>query len=290
MSTTNQEYYVPENSRWPIIGALSLFTLFIGFTFWVNGLSIGPIVSGIGFIMLAYLFYGWFSNIVEESLSNKYNDKVDASFRQGMIWFIISEVFFFLALFGTLFYVRAIALPWLSGDGHLGSSNLLWPEFAAQWPLINLPDATNFTAPKEAMGAFGIPLINTVILLTSGVTVTWAHHGLKHDNRKALIIGLAMTVALGVIFFGFQIYEYAHAYNEMDLRLDSGIYGSTFYMLTGFHGFHVTMGTIMLFVILIRSIKGHFTPEKHFAFEGVAWYWHFVDVVWLGLYLFVYWM
>ena len=290
MSTTNQEYYVPENSRWPIIGALSLFTLFIGFTFWVNDLSIGPIVSGIGLLMLAYLFYGWFSNIVEESLSNKYNEKVDASFRQGMIWFIISEVFFFLALFGTLFYVRAIALPWLSGDGHLGSSNLLWPEFAAQWPLINLPDATNFTAPKEAMGAFGIPLINTVILLTSGVTVTWAHHGLKHDNRKALIIGLAMTVALGVTFFGFQIYEYAHAYHEMDLRLDSGIYGSTFYMLTGFHGFHVTMGTIMLFVILLRSMKGHFTPEKHFAFEGVAWYWHFVDVVWLGLYLFVYWM
>lgn len=290
MSTTNQDYYVPEDSQWPIVGALALFTLFFGFALWVNSVQAGPIVSGVGFIMLAYLFYGWFSNIVEESLSSKYNSKVDASFRLGMIWFIVSEVFFFIALFGSLFYVRAIALPWLDGDGHLGSSALLWPDFTTQWPLLSLPDASNYVPAKEAMGAFGIPLINTVILLTSGVTLTWAHHGLKHDNQKTLIIGLAMTVSLGVIFFGFQVYEYAHAYHEMDLTLESGIYGSTFYMLTGFHGFHVTMGTIMLFVILLRSLKGHFTADNHFAFEGVAWYWHFVDVVWLGLYLFVYWM
>ncbi|MBV1871247.1 MAG: cytochrome c oxidase subunit 3 [Gammaproteobacteria bacterium] len=290
MSTTNQDYYVPEDSQWPIVGALALFTLFFGFALWVNSVQAGPIVSGVGFIMLAYLFYGWFSNIVEESLSSKYNSKVDTSFRLGMIWFIVSEVFFFIALFGSLFYVRAIALPWLDGDGHLGSSALLWPDFTTQWPLLSLPDASNYVPAKEAMGAFGIPLINTVILLTSGVTLTWAHHGLKHDNQKTLIIGLAMTVSLGVIFFGFQAYEYAHAYHEMDLTLESGIYGSTFYMLTGFHGFHVTMGTIMLFVILLRSLKGHFTADNHFAFEGVAWYWHFVDVVWLGLYLFVYWM
>lgn len=290
MSESNQHYYVPENSQWPIIGAVALFTLFFGFAFWVNGVSVGPFISAVGLGLLGFLFFGWFSSVIGESLSDKYNSKVDASFRQGMIWFIVSEVFFFAALFGSLFYVRAIALPWLGGEGHLGSSNLLWPDFAAHWPLLALPDATGYTPPKEAMGALGIPLINTIILLTSGVTVTWAHHGLKNNNRKSLILGLILTVALGVAFFTLQAYEYHHAYSEMDLKLQSGIYGSTFYMLTGFHGFHVTMGTIMLFVILMRSIKGHFTPEKHFAFEGVAWYWHFVDVVWLGLYLFVYWM
>jgi len=140
------------------------------------------------------------------------------------------------------------------------------------------------------MGPWPIPTINTALLLLSGVTVTWAHHALREGKRQQVIQGLAATVALGAIFMGFQVYEYIHAYNDLNLKLTSGIYGSTFFMLTGFHGFHVTMGAIMLFVVLIRVMKGHFTPENHFAFEGAAWYWHFVDVVWLGLYVVVYWM
>ena len=188
-----------------------------------------------------------------------------------------------------MFYLRAITLPYLGGDGQLGSSNeFLWPDFNYVWPLIEMPDASNFTTPKEPMGPWGVPLINTIILLSSGGTLTWAHWGLKENNQSKLVLGLAMTVALGLIFFGFQTYEYMHAYQDLDLELTSGIYGSTFYMLTGFHGFHVVIGTTMLIVILVRSMKGHFTEENHFAFEAVAWYWHFVDVVWIALFIFVY--
>jgi cytochrome c oxidase subunit 3 len=140
------------------------------------------------------------------------------------------------------------------------------------------------------MGAWGLPALNTLILLTSGATVTWAHWGLLKNNRSQLIWGLALTVLLGVLFIMFQAIEYSHAYSELNLKLTTGAYGSTFFLLTGFHGFHVTIGTIMLTVILFRSVAGHFKPEHHFGFEGVAWYWHFVDVVWLGLFIFVYWL
>ena len=136
----------------------------------------------------------------------------------------------------------------------------------------------------------GLPLVNTIILLTSGATITWAHWGLIKNNRKQLVVGMALTVALGIAFLACQALEYHEAYTEMGLTLGSGAYGATFFMLTGFHGFHVTLGTIMLIVILLRCMKGHFTPEHHFGFEGVAWYWHFVDVVWLGLFIFVYWL
>lgn len=284
------DYYVPEGSHWPIIAVAGIFLTVLGFAFWANSISLGPIFTGVGILIIFYLFYGWFSDVIDESMSGKYSGQVDTSFRQGMMWFITSEVFFFVAFFGTLYYVRNIALPYLSGEGHLGSSNLLWEGFKATWPLTNTPDAEKYVQVKHAMGAGGIPLYNTIILLTSGATITWAHWGLKKESKTHLVAGLACTVALGLIFLGFQAYEYIHAWNDLDLTLNSGVYGSTFYMLTGFHGLHVTIGTVMLIVILIRSIKNHFTAEKHFAFEAVAWYWHFVDVVWLGLYIFVYWL
>jgi len=283
-------YYIPEPSHWPIVAAVGVFVLVTGFVFWLNGLVVGPVFTFAGLGILSYLLYGWLSDVVDESLKGKYDKQVDISFRQGMIWFIISEVFFFASFFGTLYYIRNIAIPYLGGEGHLGSTHMLWEGFTATWPLIHLPDPTNYSEAKEAMGAGGIPLINTIILLTSGVTITWAHWALKKENRTQLILGMLSTVALGVVFLFFQAYEYGHAYSAMNLTLQSGSYGSTFYMLTGFHGFHVTIGTIMLIVITIRCFKGHFTKENHFAFEGVAWYWHFVDVVWLGLYIFVYWL
>ncbi|OUS31760.1 cytochrome c oxidase subunit 3 [Gammaproteobacteria bacterium 45_16_T64] len=290
-TASSEHYYVPEGSRWPIIGVIGIFFVVLGMALWVNDITFAPYLTLTGTLIIAYLFFGWFGDVIDESMSGKYSTQVDTSFRQGMIWFITSEVFFFIALFGTLYYIRAISLPWLGGEGHLGSSNLLWDGFQATWPLLATPGAGGeYVQGKEAMGAGGIPLYNTIILLSSGATLTWAHWGLKKDSKSQLVGGLALTVLLGFIFFGFQAYEYYHAYNEMDLRLDSGVYGSTFYMLTGFHGMHVTIGTIMLLVILIRSIKGHFSHEKHFAFEAVAWYWHFVDVVWLGLYFFVYWL
>ena len=270
---SSEHYYVPDSSKWPIIGVAGIFLTALGFALTVNDISIGAYLSITGILIICYLFFGWFGDVIDESMSGKYSAQVDKSFRQGMMWFITSEVFFFIALFGTLYYIRVISLPWLGGEGHLGSSNLLWDGFKATWPLLATPDAgAEYVQTKEAMGAGGIPLYNTIILLSSGVTLTWAHHGLKKDHHKQLIAGLVMTVLLGLIFFGFQAYEYYHAYHAMDLTLESGIYGSTFYMLTGFHGMHVTIGTIMLMVILVRSIKGHFSNEKHFAFEAVAWY------------------
>ena len=288
MATTSDQYYLPESSHWPIIASISVFVLTLGIALWVNGF--GMALLGIGGLLLAFLFYGWFNQVITESQAGYYNNQVDVTFRQGMLWFITSEFFFFVSFFGSLYYLRNIAMPYLAGDGHLGSSNLLWEGFTGGWPLINLPDASNYSPAKEAMGPSGIPLWNTIILLTSGATLTWAHHGLQKNKRGQLIAGMVMTVALGIIFFCLQAYEYSHAYSEMGLKLTSGSYGSIFYMLTGFHGFHVTLGAIMLMVILLRCLRGHFTPENHFAFEAVAWYWHFVDVVWIGLFIFVYWL
>ena len=290
MTSNEDSYYLPELSKWPVIAATTLFVTLLGVVLWVNGGSIW--ITALGLVGMGYMFFGWFGQVIEESMSGKYNAQVDKSFRMGMAWFITSEVFFFFCFFGCLFYLRTISLGWLGGDGHMGRSNMLWDEFSAAWPLISLPNGGGglYAEAKEAMGPMGLPLANTLILLTSGVTLTWSHHAIKSGHRAQQIWGLGLTVFLGVIFLICQAYEYYHAYQAMGLTLNSGIYGATFYMLTGFHGFHVAMGTLMLFVILVRLIKGHFTAENHFAFEAVAWYWHFVDVVWLGLYLFVYWL
>lgn len=294
--TTNDAYFIPEPSRWPIISAAGVFVLLFGFILWINGVGAGSMITVAGLLMVTYIFFGWFGAVIDESMKGNYGHQVSTSFRMGMFWFITSEVFFFITFFACLFYFRTIAVPYLAGDGHLGTSNILWEGFENVWPLISLPGETNivsgttYTPPKEAMGAGGIPLWNTIILLSSGGTLTWAHWGLKKDSKNQLVLGLMLTVLLGLIFFSLQAYEYMHAYSEMDLKLTSGIYGSTFYMLTGFHGFHVTVGTIMLIVITIRAMKNHFSEENHFAFEAVAWYWHFVDVVWIGLYFFVYWL
>jgi len=243
----------------------------------------------IGLTMMLITIFGWFGTVIRESEKGFYNEQMDRSFRWGMVWFIFSEVMFFAAFFGALFYARVYSVPWLGGETDHGllTQSLLWPKYEAAWP-TNGPDAIGgFFAP---MHAWGLPALNTLILLSSGVTITWAHWGLVEGKRPQLIKGLAATVALGVLFLILQYVEYHEAYKELNLTLNSGIYGSTFFMLTGFHGMHVTIGAIILTVILFRSIAGHFGPHKHFAFEAAAWYWHFVDVVWLGLFIFVYWM
>jgi cytochrome c oxidase subunit 3 len=247
---------------------------------WVNDISNGKSVLMLGFLLLAIMLFGWFGTVIRESEGGLLNKQVDKSFRLAMSWFIFSEVMFFGIFFGALFYARMLSVPWLS-SGDTGS--MLYPGFTGAWPSFGPAGKA-----VQTIHAWGVPAINTLILLTSGATVTWAHWGLLKKNRSQLIIGLALTVALGISFIVLQATEYHHAYTELGLTLGSGIYGATFFMLTGFHGFHVTMGTIMLIVILFRSMKGHFTPEHHFAFEGVAWYWHFVDVVWLLLFVFVY--
>ena len=288
--SASTQYYIPHGSHWPILGSIALFTLFVGVSAFLNELPIGVPLMGVGFALLIVMMFGWFGTVVRESEAATYNDQVDVSFRWGMFWFIFSEVMFFAVFFGALFYARTLSLPWLGGEGSGAATNLyLWPNFEALWP-GNADGPARIGGGFAQMGAWGIPAINTLILLTSGVTVTWAHHGLKANRRGVLIFGLFLTVALGALFVGLQAYEYIHAYQDLNLTLGSGVYGSTFYMLTGFHGLHVTIGAIMLLVMLARSIAGHFTPERHFAFEAAAWYWHFVDVVWLGLFFFVYWL
>jgi cytochrome c oxidase subunit 3 len=283
MLSQSTRYYVPQPSTWPIFGSFALFLMALGAASWFNGAGWGKYLLLIGLVTLFYMLAGWFSTVAHESESGLYNKQVDSGFRWAMGWFIFSEVMFFGAFFGALFYMRVIAIPDLGG---LESQALVWPGFKPSWPTAGPGIAEQFT-PMEAMG---IPAINTLILLSSGATVTWAHWGLLKNNRSQLIWGLVLTIALGLTFLSLQIVEYAHAYEELNLKLTMGAYGTTFFMLTGFHGFHVTVGTIMLIVILFRSVAGHFKPEHHFGFEGVAWYWHFVDVVWLGLFIFVYWL
>ena len=279
-------YYVPHSSRWPFLGSIALFVTMLGIASWFNEVSWGKPTFFVGIALLVAVLFGWFGDVVRESVRGNYNKQVDTSFRMGMIWFIFSEVMFFGAFFGALFYARQFALPWLGGEGDgVMTNTLLWPGYSAAWPTAGPGDVGGVF---QTIPAWGLPLLNTLILLTSGVTVTIAHHALKAGHRKQLLVFLGLTVLLGALFLFFQAEEYIHAYRELNLTLGSGIYGSTFFMLTGFHGAHVMLGTIMLAVMWFRTLKGHFTPENHFAFEAAAWYWHFVDVVWMALFLFVY--
>jgi cytochrome c oxidase subunit III len=278
------KYYVPHSSPWPIYGSVTLFTLMWGAVAtldgWLPAWALLP-----GFLMLALLFIFWFHTVIGENQRGMYNMAVDRSFRMGMMMF-------FAAFFGALFYARDLAVPWLSGDGvKVFTRLLLWNSFDGAWP-TNGPAALGPRANGtfETVPAIGLPAVNTAILLTSSVTITIAHHALLTGHRTRLKIFLAATFLLGFSFVYLQAMEYHEAYTELGLQLGTGIYGSTFFMLTGFHGLHVTLGAIMLTVIWFRVMNGHFTPQRNFGFEAVSWYWHFVDVVWLGLFIFVYWL
>ncbi|WP_116474844.1 cytochrome c oxidase subunit 3 [Zobellella maritima] len=287
MAVKTESYYVPAQSPWPIIGALGLFLLALGAGMWSAGIAgiYGPVIFGCGTLVMTIMLFGWFGNVIKESHSGLYSAQMDRSFRQGMSWFIFSEVMFFGAFFGALFYARVLSVPWLGGAGNnLMTNEVLWPDFTATWPLTLTPGGIETTA----MGWFGLPLINTIILLSSSVTAHLAHLALLREQRQPLKMWLGVTVLLGVTFLGLQLWEYVHAYHELGLRLDSGIYGNTFFLLTGFHGAHVTLGALMLFIMWLRILKGHFTPAHHFGFQASSWYWHFVDVVWLCLFVFVY--
>jgi cytochrome c oxidase subunit III len=276
-------YFVPQPSHWPILGSCALLLMGTGAAFWFNSYPQGPWLVLAGFCLLLVMMFGWFGTVISESEHHLYNRRVETSFRWGMSFFIFSEVMFFAAFFGALFYVRNISVPDLGGTL---TGRVLWPNYAAQWPTVGPYIQQAFTP----MGAVGIPLINTILLVSSGGTLTIAHHALKAGHRGALKFWLAVTILLGLSFLSLQAYEYTHAYSELNLKLSTGVYGSTFFMLTGFHGFHVTIGAIMLTVMLIRALRGHFDAEHHFAFEAAAWYWHFVDVVWLLLFILVYWL
>lgn len=297
---SDSHYYVPSQSKWPIIGAIAIFLMVLSTALMITGNTIAPILFLISSCLMAYMLFGWFQNVIQESQQGLYSDQLNRSFRIGMLWFIFSEFMFFAAFFGALFYVRTLAIPWIDGQGDKASTALLWPEFSAAWPLLTTPDPEKFATASGVIDTWKLPFLNTVLLLTSSIFITLSHHQLKADNIKSSKFWLALTVILGISFLCVQIYEYIHAYQDLGLTLNAGIYGSTFFMLTGFHGAHVTIGCLMLAIMLIRMHKGHFNKidtvsginnpdsDRLFAFEAAAWYWHFVDVVWLFLFLFVY--
>lgn len=300
-NSTYETYYVPDQSKFPIFASLGLFLFVFGMGNILNDIKAedatgsSTFIALLGFAILGTVLFKWFGTSIRENHQGLPSAQLKRSYVLGMYWFIFSEVMFFAAFFGALFYVRNLAVPWLGGEGEKGVAAILWPNFEAVWPVIANPNEAIFEPPHESMAWRGwgaaltyLPLWNTIILLTSSVTCHIAHVGLKNNNRKQLIGWLGLTVALGIVFLFLQAEEYIEAYEELGLTLDSGIYGSTFFLLTGFHGFHVTLGAFMLAVMLARAIKGHFKPEDHFGFEAASWYWHFVDVVWVCLFFFVY--
>lgn len=289
MNHKPNKYYLPSPSSWPLKASIALICIFTGAANWMHDEWFGPYLFVFGLLMLFYIIYGWFGTVIHENRAGLLqSNQVDRSFRWGMCWFIFSEVMFFGAFFGALFYVRVISVPAL---GELDISHIiLWPDFKAAWPLLKNPNPAAYVGPESVMNAWGVPALNTLILLTSGVTITIAHWSLLKNHRLTMLYSQLATILLGISFLVLQGVEYTEAYVEKGLTLGSGIYGTTFFMLTGFHGLHVTIGTIGLCVILYRMLIRDFNPHNHFAFEAVSWYWHFVDVVWLLLFVFVYWM
>ena len=301
MKQVKQDYFIAEPSFWPLIGSFGLFFTVIGLVQTLHNGGAGPWLMMMGAVLLVITMAGWFSHVIHESEGGLHSRQMDKTYRWGMLWFIVSEVSLFGVFFGALFYARIFSVPELGGvtdewaktlmlTKGLSTHEYLWSQFQATWPLLKNPNPALFPGPKQVVETWHIPALNTLILLSSAVTVTWAHWGLKKNNRAQLNIGLMLTILLGFIFITFQAHEYILAYTEYHLTLHSGIYGATFFTLTGLHAMHVTLGAIMLTVILLRCLRGHFRPEHHFGFEAVSWYWHFVDVVWLFLFIFVYWI
>ena len=292
-SNAAAKYYIPEPSYWPILGSIAVFFTLMGAAHWIHKDASGPYLFGFGFMLLLVMLFGWFGKVIRENQKGLLSHaQVERTFRYAMMWFIFSEVMFFFAFFGALFYVRVFNLDWLGGVTQHGffTHILLWPGFHYSWPLLVNPNNNAFIGPKEVMETWHIPLLNTILLLTSGLTLTVAHAALIKNKRGTMLIFQLLTVLLGIAFLRMQVMEYGMAYLDKGLKLGAGIYGSTFFILTGFHMMHVTLGTIMLIVVFFRMARRHFTQDNHFAFEATAWYWHFVDVVWLLLFIFVYWI
>ena len=281
-------YYIPSPSRHPVMVAFGMLLVIYGAGQWVNGAGWAAYVLLAGLVIWLAVMFQWFREAARESEGGLYSDRIDVSFRWSMSWFIFSEVMFFAAFFGALYWARVHALPMLGNIDH----QVLWPDFKAVWPSTGGGTASpaGTVEPFSTIGPWPLPTINTALLLTSGITLTIAHHALIANQRGKTIAWMWITVLLGATFLVVQGYEYMHAYRDLNLKLSSGIFGSTFFMLTGFHGFHVFVGMLMLLFITLRLMNGHFTPQRHFGFEGAAWYWHFVDVVLLGLYVVVYWL
>ncbi len=287
-ATKNHDYHILPPDQWPLIGATSALALFGGAVMWMHDNPYGKFVSLLGLLGVLVTMFSWWGNVIREGKAGDHTPVVQLHLRYGMILFIASEVMFFVAWFWAFFSAALFPAPIEIVDG--AAQVISDATVAATWPPKGL----------EVLDPFGFPLLNTFILLCSGTTVTWAHHAMVHGHRggemkglwgalgvgenDGLKKGLWLTIALGLLFTSIQAYEYIHA----PFAFKGNIYGATFFMATGFHGAHVIIGTIFLIVCLVRSYKGDFTPKQHFGFEAAAWYWHFVDVVWLFLFVSIY--
>ncbi len=288
----NGSYYVPAPSLWPITGSIGLFLLVIGAGNWIHKNSIGMPLFFLGSLVLAFMLFGWFGTVIRENRAGKLaNPLVERSFQWGLAWFIFTEVVLFACLFAVLFYARIISVPVLAGSirGEI-THILLWPTFQGGWPLLANPNPAEFPGSQAGMSIVGIPMLNTLVLLLSGICITFAYWGVLKNRRWQMSWGILLTILFGIAFLFLQANEYWMAYTEKGLKLSSGIYGSTFFMLTGLDAVHVVVGVIMLAVILWRILKGDFNSQDHFGFMAAFWYWHFVEFIWLALFIFVYWM
>ncbi len=283
-ATPHHDYHLVDPSPWPLVASVAVTIMMVGAVIWMKGMFGLPegtmwlFFAGLAGVL--YSMFGWWSDVIKESRKGDHTPVVSIGLRYGMVLFIASEIMFFAAFF-WMFFEMAVFNEARAGIPEIS----LWADTAAAW-------STWPPRGVEVLSAWQLPLLNTVILLLSGTTVTWAHHALQVNDRKGAKLALGITIALGVLFTFVQGYEYNHIIHENlffnEEAINSGLYGSIFFMATGFHGFHVLIGTIFLTVCLIRLLRGGFTPEKHFGFEAAAWYWHFVDVVWLFLFAFVY--
>lgn len=317
-SAEYEKYYVPEKSRLAVCATIGLLLSIFGAASIMNDMTFGEpgqetsswTIFTLGMLFFLATLFSWFRVTIKENIAGMNSAQLKKSYVLGMFWFIFSEVMFFFCFFGALFYVRTLVGPWLAGEGEGGRMNgLLWEGFSFSWPMMQTPQEAvggagaqlianngSFTSPGTSMSFQDahawwawLPLWNTIILLSSSFTCHIAHLGILDGNRKKFNLWLTITVLLGIAFVYLQAVEYHEAYAEFGLTLNAGIYGSTFFMLTGFHGFHVFMGMTMLLIQLLRSVMGgQFTATDHFGFEASSWYWHFVDVVWVFLFLFVY--
>jgi len=279
-AAVKHDYHLVNPSPWPLVGSLAATTMAVGLVIWLKGLfglEKGTwFVFAAGFAGVLYTMLGWWMDVIKESREGDHTPVVSIGLRYGMVLFIVSEIMFFVAWFWMFFEMS------------------LFHEVRTLSPIEEVRTAWSHWPPQgvETLDPFHLPLVNTLILLLSGTTVTWAHHALQQGNRKDAKLGLLLTILLGVAFTSIQAYEYNHIIGEhlffSEEASSSGLYGSAFFMATGFHGFHVLIGTIFLTVCMIRLLNGQFTPQKHFGFEAAAWYWHFVDVVWLFLFAFIY--
>lgn len=291
MEHSNTHYYVPEHSKLPFLGALGLFLLGYGTLNLLHSSMIGTVLFMAGAIILAGVLFAWFREVINEQMAGLYNEQISHSFQWGMIWFFVTEIFLFGIFMAALFYARVISVPGLAGIGNSQdflTHIMFWPNFKDVWPLLTNPNPVAYPGSTGTVDPWHVPLLNTIVMLLSAVSVTFAYRFLKRSNRTGAVIGLSVTIVLGLIFVFMQAQEFLLAHNEYGLKLSSGIYGSTFFMLVGLHTAHVIVGLLMLAVMLLRTIKGHFNAKDNFGFKATLWFWQFITVIWLITFVFVY--